>query len=96
MREFRANLAKCIGQLDEDERPLVITRGGKAAAVLVHPRTLDELEDERELVGKVLRGLRELEDGDLVEDEEVWKDVDGLLGGGVGADEGEVDSRRAG
>jgi len=99
VKELRANLAECIGRLDQDGRPIVITQRGKAAAVLVHPAVLDQLEDEKELVHKVLRGLKEHADGEPVDDDEVWDEVASILGaGGMSgmSDADEVDSRRAG
>ena len=96
VKEFRANLAECIGRLDQDGRPIVITQRGKAAAVLVHPAVLDQLEDEKELIHKVLRGLKEHAAGEVEDDAEVWKDIDGILSTGGMSDADEVDSRRAG
>ena len=94
VKELRANLAKCIGELEEDGRPMVITQRGKAAAVLLHPAALDRLEDEKELVEKVLRGLRELQADELFDEDEVWADIDAILSSGGGSDEDDVDSRR--
>ncbi len=79
VKEFRSSMASWIRRLGENGRPLVITQRGKAAAVLVHPAMLDELEEAQELVRKVLRGLSEMEAGVFVEDDDVWNDVDRLL-----------------
>lgn len=95
VKELRANLASCIGALEEDGRPVVITQRGKAAAVLLHPAALDRLEDEKELVEKVLRGLRELQAETLLDDEAVWADIDAVLSEGGGSDEDHVDTRRS-
>lgn len=96
VNEFRASLAKCLGELDPDGRPLVITQRGRAAAVVVHPAVLDELEEHKDLVNTVLRGLREVARGDLVDDDEVWADIDAMLNNGGPSDEDEVDAQRAG
>ena len=78
--DLRANMAGWLKQVDSTRRPVVVTQRGKAAAVLVHPAMLDDLEEERELIQKVLRGLREA-DGPLIDDAEVWRQMDELLEG---------------
>ena len=60
-------------------RPVVLTRDGKAAAALVSPQMLDELEEERELVREICAGLQEVAAGDLVDDQQVWAEVDEIL-----------------
>jgi prevent-host-death family protein len=78
--DLRANMAGWIKKVDTTRRPVVVTHRGKAAAVLVHPAMLDDLEEERELIQKVLRGLRESE-GPLVEDAAVWQQMEDMLEG---------------
>jgi hypothetical protein len=68
-----------IRRLRETGRPLVLTEFGKAAAILVQPDVLDDLAEERELIGKVLLGLQDIEAGALVEDAQVWQEVDEIL-----------------
>ena len=77
--DFRTNLAKYLDQVADGGRPVVVTSRGRAAGVLVSPETLDELEAERELVQKVLRGLRDVAAGDLVDEDEVWTELDGVV-----------------
>lgn len=74
--DFRADLARWIRRIEKTGRPVILTQQGKAAAVLVTPNALDELEEERELVRKVLRGLTEVRAGKLVADEDVWKEAE--------------------
>jgi len=81
VKELRSNLATWLGKLDEDGRPLVVTQRGRAAAVLIHPARLDELEEREELVRKVLRGLSEIQAGELLADEDVWAEVERELAG---------------
>ena len=77
--DFRTNLAKYLDQVSGGGRPVVVTSRGRAAGVLVSPETLDELEAERELVQKVLAGLRDVEAGNLVDEDEVWAEIDGIV-----------------
>ena len=79
VNELRSNLASLLKQVDETGRPIVITQRGKAAAILIHPSDLDELNEQRELVQKVLRGISESEGGDLVDESDLWSEVEELL-----------------
>ena len=63
---------------------------------LIHPHELDELEEQRELVRKVLRGLSESEQGVLVEEDEVWSEIDELIAVAEAGNEGPMDTRSAG
>jgi len=77
--EFRSNLAGWIKHLETTGRPVVVTQRGKAAAVLVAPEMLDEIEEQREVVRLVLRGMRDVSAGRHVADEEVWAEVDEII-----------------
>jgi len=92
VKELRANLAGWLKKLDETGRPVVVTQRGRAAAVLVRPQDLDELDEQRELVQKVLRGLAESEAGDLMDDDDIWSEVDELITEAEAHLEGQVDS----
>ena len=94
--ELRANLAACLQRLDDDGRPLVITQRGRATAVLVTPETLDVIEEQRELMSKVLRGLREAEAGQFVDEDEMWAEVDATIQSAEVSGAREVDARRQG
>lgn len=79
VNEFRTNLASWLSHPAKTGRPLVVTQRGKAAAVVVSPSMLDEITEQGDLVHQVLRGLREVASGEVVDDDEVWKEVDELL-----------------
>ncbi len=79
VHEFRANLASWLDQPGKTGRPVVLTQRGKAAAVLVSPKMLDELEERRAVVTEVIEGLSEVAAGEVVEDEEVWAEVEARL-----------------
>jgi len=88
VHELRANLATWLDRPSETGRPVIVTQRGKAAAVLVSPAMLDEIEESRTVVRDVLRGLREIEAGEVVDDAEVWADVEELLSSKAAAPEG--------
>ena len=95
VKEFRSHLADWLRLVGETGRPVVVTQRGKAAAVLVHPAALDELEEQKELIVKVLRGLGEAQAGQFVDEEELWSEVEQVI---VAAEEriaNQVDTGRA-
>jgi prevent-host-death family protein len=79
INEFRANLASWMEHLEQTKRPVVITQRGRATAVLVDPEMLDEMDQARDVVQRVLRGLEEVARGRLHDDEDVWNDVEQIL-----------------
>jgi antitoxin YefM len=79
VNEFRSNLADWMRKVETTQRPVVVTQRGRSAVVLVSPAMLDEVEEERELLQVVLRGLKESKAGELIDDDEVWADVDAML-----------------
>jgi prevent-host-death family protein len=79
IHEVRARLAACVAQVKRTGRPLILTQRGRAAAVLVSPKMLDEIEDRRILLMKVLEGLRDAEAGRFVDDDEVWARADEMI-----------------
>ena len=74
--DFRANIATYLEQVSGTGRPVVLTQRGRSAGALVSPAMLDTLEEERDLVTKVLRGLRESAAGEVIDDDEVWATMD--------------------
>ncbi len=95
VNELRANLASVLKKVEETRHPVVITQRGRAAAVLLHPDELDELAEQRELVQKVLRGLSESEAGELVDDDDVWSEIEQQIAEVEAEREGAMDSRSA-
>ena len=80
IHEFRAELATWLDRVEKDGGPVVITQRGRAAAVLISPASLDELEDTRDLLRRVLRGLDDVAHDRSHEDEAIWDKVDTVLG----------------
>ena len=91
VNELRANLAAWLTRPSETGRPVVVTQRGKATAVLVSPSMLDELEESSERARQVLRGLQEVAAGEVIDDEEVWEEVEELLARHEAGEEAEAD-----
>ncbi len=75
VNEFRSGLAEWLDHVQSSGRPLVLTQRGVAAAVVTSPKMMDEIQEEREVVHVVLRGLADLKAGRVVSDGEVWAGV---------------------
>ena len=76
---FRARAAEMVRRLDEQGRPLVITQRGRSVAVVVTPQEFERTERQREVVRRLITALEAAEDGDFVEDAEVWEKVDRVI-----------------
>jgi prevent-host-death family protein len=73
VQDLRAGLARWIAHVDKSGRPLVVTQRGRAAVVLLSPAMLDEVEEQRQLVAKVLRGLAQVKERALTGDGGLWR-----------------------
>ena len=91
VKEFRANLASWFRKTGETGRPVVVTQHGKAAAVVVSPEAMDELVEQRDFMRAVVRGLRSIDEGNVIEDEAVWAEVDQIILDAESCREGSVE-----
>lgn len=87
LSEAKAQLARLIKELDRLGEPVLITRSGHPAGILLSLdeydgllETLEILADE-ELRDAVRAGLTDLEEGQVVEHDEVWRAMDPALRG---------------
>lgn len=79
VNEFRANMATYLQRVSESGRPVVLTQRGRAAAVLVDPALLDDIEESREVVLKVMRGLADAEAGRTVSSKDLFAELQGII-----------------
>jgi antitoxin YefM len=68
--ELEAKAANLLRQVQETRRPVVLTEGGKGAAVLVDLESYQGLLEEIELLRDVHRGLADAEAGRVTPHEE--------------------------
>lgn len=61
--EYRNNLASCFARVNETHRPIIVTRKGRAAAVLVGAADFDPLMDVFLLADTVRRSRAEIANG---------------------------------
>ncbi|MBI4871717.1 MAG: type II toxin-antitoxin system Phd/YefM family antitoxin [Candidatus Riflebacteria bacterium] len=69
--EFKANAARLLKELREDNGPLVITQNGRPAAVMLAPEAYDRIQEEQAMLEAVAAGLADAEAGRVVEHDRV-------------------------
>lgn len=67
---------------------MVLTHRGRAAAVLVDPALFDELEEAREVVTKVMRGLADGVAGRTVSSSDLFDELEAVIRRAEATDEG--------
>lgn len=78
LSEAKANLSKLVAGLEKNEEELVITRNGRAAAVVISAEEYEgwhetrEIRRNRALMSEIKRGLRQLAKGRRFTFEEVF------------------------
>ena len=67
--EYRNNLASCFARVNETHRPLIVTRKGRADAVLIGAADFDPLMDVFLLADTVRKSRKEISEGQGVDHE---------------------------
>jgi len=75
LTEFRANIARYIDELENCDRPIILTQHGRSAAVLLGVAQYEKLLEELELVHDVRVGEEELATGQAVPTRQARADV---------------------
>ncbi len=74
--QFKAHASRIIRELQESERPIVITHDGRAAAVLLSPQEFDRLSYRARFVRSVEAGLADTQAGRMTSDEEFESELE--------------------
>ncbi|MGD8846853.1 MAG: type II toxin-antitoxin system Phd/YefM family antitoxin [Desulfobacteraceae bacterium] len=72
---FKNKASKMLNEVQSSHRPLVITQNGKAAAVLISPADFDLLTEQVRFVDAVQRGLTDVQQGRVLPDEDLDKEL---------------------
>lgn len=75
LSEFRANATRCVMQVRETHRPLVITQHGKSASVLLDVGEYEKLLEQVELLQDVETAERQLDEGQGIAHAKVKKQL---------------------
>jgi prevent-host-death family protein len=68
---FKAHASEIINGMKADNRPIVITQNGSAAAVLLPPEEYDALVERAEFLRAVERGLEDSKAGRLIDHDDL-------------------------
>lgn len=80
---FRAHAAETLKRIRTERRPTVLTQRGHSVAVILSPEDYESMAAEGEVVRRILRGLQAADRGDLVDDDDAWREVDAVLAEGA-------------
>jgi prevent-host-death family protein len=81
VNEFRSNMATYLKRVSHSGRPVILTQRGRAAAVLIDPAMLDEIEESQEVVRKVMRGLEDGAAGRTVSSQDLFSELETIIEG---------------
>jgi len=75
--EVRSKLASLVKRIKKEDKQLILTKNGRAAAVMISPEALETLEimADRKLLASIARGMEDLEKGRVYTHKEVFKNV---------------------
>jgi prevent-host-death family protein len=80
LTDFKARTSRLFRKLREEQRPLVITRNGKPAAVLITPEEFDRICERNRFSEAVSAGLADSAAGRLIDDEALEAELDAEFG----------------
>jgi prevent-host-death family protein len=75
LSDFKNKASRMLHEVQSSHRPLVITQNGKAAAVLISPSDFDLLTEQARFVDAVQRGLTDVQNGWVILDEDLNKEL---------------------
>jgi prevent-host-death family protein len=75
--EVRSKLASLVKRIKKEDKQLILTKNGRAAAVMMTPEAVETLEimADRKLLASIARGMEDLEKGRVYTHKEVFKNV---------------------
>ncbi|MCP4623061.1 MAG: type II toxin-antitoxin system Phd/YefM family antitoxin [bacterium] len=75
LSHFKNKASKMLHDIQSSHRPLIITQNGKAAAVLLSPPDFDLLTEQARFVDAVQRGLKDVQNGRVLPDEDLDEEL---------------------
>jgi prevent-host-death family protein len=77
--DLRQDAAAVLERVRRSTQPLVITRRGRAAAIMISPESFERSENERHILKLLARGEREIAKGKGFDLDSVLADADEFL-----------------
>ena len=69
--EFKASISKWLKSIQQTDHPIIITKNGRPAGVLLSPREYDNLTYKRQFIESIARGIDDAESGIVYSNEEI-------------------------
>jgi prevent-host-death family protein len=77
----KSNAAEMLRQVNETRNPIVITQNGEAKAVLLDTDSYEEMVNAISVLKLISQSEREIEDGKVLENDEVFRDLRNSIDG---------------
>lgn len=75
LSSFRQSSKAHLQKINKTNKALILTQNGKSAAVLLTPQAYQKLEYERELFKAIAEGEKDIEEGNTVSHEVLFKEL---------------------
>ncbi len=73
--QFKISISKWLKNIQNTGHPLVITKNGRPAGVLISPSEYDELVYKKSFLDSINRGLSDIESGNVYNTKELKKEL---------------------
>ncbi len=77
---IKANAAEVLREIQDTKSPMIITQNGEAKAVLVDTHSYESLVETVEMLKLLAMGEKEVSEGKLIPQEEVFKSIEKEFG----------------
>ena len=69
--EFKASISKWLKSIQQTGHPIIITKNGRPAGVLLSPQEYDNLTYKKQFIESIARGIDDAESGSVYSNEEI-------------------------
>ncbi len=76
---LKSNAAELLNQINETQRPIVITQNGEPRAVLQDPKSFENMRNAIGILKLISQGEEDIKTGKVKTQEEVFENIDSLL-----------------
>lgn len=76
---LKSNAAELLNQINETQRPIIITQNGEPRAVLQDPKSYENMRNAIGILKLISQGEEDIKTGKVKTQEEVFENIDSLL-----------------
>jgi prevent-host-death family protein len=76
---LKSRAAELLNQINETQRPVIITQNGEPRAVLQDPISYENMRNAIGILKLISQGEADIRDGKVKSQEDVFKDIEGTL-----------------